>query len=196
MERKEYQQIASEPITAEPASPIAHPTTSTRATVDTPLLSPVAASSSVNGDGNAHIPKSSSSTSITIQPDLRRVNRLVYERVDGKEGKDGKRGPPPKRPDGQQGLSMKRLLAQAKPERCILIIATVFLFLGAIVSLATPAFVGAIIDAISASASDKDVVDTWVAKLGFGDSPDNVLTVSIIGLAIAVSSSSFFTMVT
>ena len=94
-------------------------------------------------------------------------------------------------------LTFSRLLAQARPERPLLIAATVCLFLSAILNLMIPAFCGTIIDAISyGDASERSREADWlynlVLKLGFGDSPRAVLNVSVLILVVVVALASFF----
>ena len=50
---------------------------------------------------------------------------------------------------GIEPVTFSRLMAQAEPERCIIIWGTVALFLSSILTLAIPAVIGVIIDVIS-----------------------------------------------
>ena len=96
-------------------------------------------------------------------------------------------------------LSFSRLMAQAKPERSLLIAATVALFISALLNLAIPAFVGTIIDAISdpKNGSDHDFLYDLMADIGskFGadKEPKTVLNVSVILLMITIIFASIFT---
>ena len=94
-------------------------------------------------------------------------------------------------------LTFSRLLAQAKPERPLLVAATVCLFLAALLNLMIPAFCGTIIDAISysdaaARSRDADWLYSAVLRLGFGDSPKAVLNVSVVILVVVVAIASLF----
>ena len=94
-------------------------------------------------------------------------------------------------------LTFARLLAQAKPERPLLVAATVCLFLAALLNLLIPAFCGTIINAISYQDPTKRPSETdWLYKLvvglGFGDSPRAVLNVSVIILVIVIIVASLF----
>ena len=94
-------------------------------------------------------------------------------------------------------LTFSRLLSQAKPERPLLVAATVCLFLAALLNLLIPAFCGTIIDAISYSDSadrsrDADWLYKAVVGLGWGDSPKAVLNVSVVILVIVVAVASLF----
>jgi len=76
-------------------------------------------------------------------------------------------------------LTLWRLLREAKPERCVIIAATVCLFLSALFNLAIPFFFGRIIDAIA-------VPDAPTAS--------SDLRHNIIGLLIVASLGAVFTM--
>ena len=93
-------------------------------------------------------------------------------------------------------LTFARLLAQARPERSLLIAATVCLFISALLNLMIPAFCGTIIDAISYDDVERTKEADWlysaVVRLGFGDSPRAILNVSVIILVIVVVVASLF----
>ena len=95
-------------------------------------------------------------------------------------------------------VTFGRLLSQAKPERPLIVVATVCLFFAAVLNMMIPAFCGTIIDAISQGESSeqskqKDWLYQYLLTLGFGDSPKAVLNVSVILLVIIICLASIFT---
>jgi ABC-type multidrug transport system fused ATPase/permease subunit len=96
--------------------------------------------------------------------------------------------------------SLRRLIRQAYPERCLLIWATVCLFCSTVLNMALPALVGAIIDVITPNAGGKSqpsqewiqVVFRW---LGAGTDASSILMVASLVLLVTSSVAAIFSCV-
>ena len=180
------------------ASPTA-PSTTSSSSLSAPLLSASQPSNSLHSRAAASKPRRppAGKASKTSSLDQSVLQTLIKKKEDRSLYKDEaiKSSLTTGRKDAK--LTFARLLSQAKPERPLLIAATVCLFLAALLNLMIPAFCGTIIDAISysdaaARSRDTDWLYRAVVRLGWGDSPKAVLNVSVVILVVVVAVASFF----
>ena len=173
---------------------IQEPSTSSSSSLDAPLLSSSGSSESVSsstsGPGKGRAKKATGG-----KMDKKELAGLIAKKEDRSLFKDDTLAPEVAHRDAK--LTFRRLLAQARPERSLLLAATACLFASALLNLAIPAFVGTIIDSISVgqSADDSrsgDFLYHAIAGLGFGDKPREVLNVSVVVLVVIVVLASLF----
>lgn len=99
-------------------------------------------------------------------------------------------------------LTLRRLLSQARPEAGMLVLGTVFLFLGSVLNLSLPAFVGVVIDVLTLHANGSVTLEahsSWLTRFVAYDicqSTDTyaILRVTVIALTLVSLLGSIFSM--
>lgn len=93
-------------------------------------------------------------------------------------------------------LNFRRLLKEARPELPIMFLGTVALFLGSLINLTSPAFVGSIIDAISGTHTKTSggPVTRIIRRLGW-TTQHEIVNAATIGLASAILIANIFAMI-
>lgn len=93
------------------------------------------------------------------------------------------------KPKTKKSLSFGRLMAQAKPERCILTVGTIALFMTALMQLTIPAWVGTIIDCISGPdvhSKTNTELTKLIIYLGLAHDQQSLLEVAGIGFGSVI----------